>query len=107
MHDVTCLHTHVQGKTGKTALILACKNEHETAAAELIEATRRAGALDLQVEHAAWFGACVVWGVRSRSGGGEGCGTAEGERRRAEGRARRSEGRGGGGKGGGRGVRRH
>lgn len=84
MHDVTCLHTHVQGKTGKTALILACKNEHETAAAELIEATRRAGALDLQVEHAAWFGACVVWGVRSRSGGGEGCGTAEGERRRAE-----------------------
>ena len=34
---------------GKTALWLACDNGHEAAAAELMEATKRAGALDLQV----------------------------------------------------------
>ena len=33
---------------GRTALMLACENEHEAAAAELMEATKRAGALDLQ-----------------------------------------------------------
>ena len=31
-----------------TALMLACQNKHEAAAAELMEATKRAGALDLQ-----------------------------------------------------------
>ena len=51
-------HTHVQD--GCTALMLACKNKHEAAAAELMEATKRAGALDQQVAHEAWVGACVV-----------------------------------------------
>ena len=35
-------------KDGSTALMLACANKHEAAAAELMEATKRAGALDLQ-----------------------------------------------------------
>ena len=51
-------HTHVQ--EGYTALLLACENKHEAAAAELMEATKRAGALDQQVAHEAWVGACVV-----------------------------------------------
>ena len=55
MHDVTHLYTLVQD--GNTALVLACKEKHETAAAELI----KAGALDAQVAHVmAWLGACVV-----------------------------------------------
>ena len=33
---------------GKTALMLACANKHEAAAGELMEATKRAGALDRQ-----------------------------------------------------------
>ena len=37
---------------GCTALWLACKNKHEAAAAELMEATKLAGALDLQVAQA-------------------------------------------------------
>ena len=46
---------------GYTALMLACERESEAAAAELMEATKRAGALDLQVGHEArvWR-ACVV-----------------------------------------------
>ena len=32
---------------GNTALMLACENKREAAAAELMEATKRAGALDL------------------------------------------------------------
>ena len=40
--------------------MLACENKHEAAAAELMEATKRAGALDHQVAHEAWVGACVV-----------------------------------------------
>ena len=51
-------HTHVQD--GCTALWLAYYNEHEATAAELIEATKRAGALDLQVPHEAGQGGCVV-----------------------------------------------
>ena len=51
-------HTHVQD--GRTALLLACKYEHEAAAAELMEATKLAGALDLQVPHEAGRGGCVV-----------------------------------------------
>ena len=35
-------------ENGYTALMLACENKHEAAAAELMEATKRAGALDLQ-----------------------------------------------------------
>jgi len=35
-------------KSGNTALMMACKNKHEAAAAELMEATKLAGALDLQ-----------------------------------------------------------
>ena len=46
---------------GDTALMLACEKKHEAAAAELMEATKRAGALDLQVGHEAWvLRACVV-----------------------------------------------
>ena len=51
-------HAHVQN--GKTALWLACDNKHEGAAAELMEATKLAGALDLQVPHEAGQGGCVV-----------------------------------------------
>ena len=46
---------------GDTALMVACMNKHEAAAAELMEATKRTGALDLQVGHEAWvLRACVV-----------------------------------------------
>ena len=46
---------------GDTALMLACANKQEAAAGELMEATKRAGALDLQVGHEAWvLRACVV-----------------------------------------------
>ena len=45
---------------GNTALMVACEHKHEAAAAELMEATKRAGALDLQVGHEAWvLRACV------------------------------------------------
>ena len=55
---MTHLHTHVQD--GCTALMLACYFKHEGAAAELMEATKLAGALDLQVPHEAGQGGCVV-----------------------------------------------
>ena len=37
-------------QNGSTALMLACKNKQEAAAGELMEATKRAGALDLQAK---------------------------------------------------------
>ena len=40
-------------QNGKTALMLACENKHEAAAKELMEATKLADALDLQVGHGA------------------------------------------------------
>ena len=43
-----------------TALWVACAHKHEGAAAELMEATKLAGALDLQVPHEAGQGGCVV-----------------------------------------------
>ena len=46
-HDVTHTHTHTHVQQGRTALMLACEAEREAAAAELMEATKRAGALDL------------------------------------------------------------
>ena len=46
-----CTHTHVQN--GETALYTACYNKQEAAAAELMEATKLANALDLQVGHEA------------------------------------------------------
>ena len=49
--DAFAQHTHVQD--GCTALWMACKEKHEAAAAELMEATKLAGALDLQVGHEA------------------------------------------------------
>ena len=53
-------HAHVQD--GCTALWLACENKHEAAAAEVMEATKLAGALDLQVAPKAWWGECArVW----------------------------------------------
>ena len=58
MHAVTHLHTHVQ--LDRTALYMACDGGHEEAAAELMEATKLAGALNSQVGHESWLGACVV-----------------------------------------------
>jgi len=53
--------TLLLSQDGETALMLACRNHQEAAAAELMEATNRAGALDLQVGHEAWvLRACVV-----------------------------------------------
>ena len=40
--------TLLLAQDGDTALMLACENKQEAAAAELMEATKRAGALDLQ-----------------------------------------------------------
>jgi hypothetical protein len=40
--------TLLLSQDGNTALMLACEHKHEAAAAELMEATKRAGALDLQ-----------------------------------------------------------
>jgi hypothetical protein len=40
--------------------MVACENKHESAAAELMGATKLADALDLQVGHEAWLGACMV-----------------------------------------------
>ena len=59
LHAVTHLHTHEQ--LDFTALILACEGKHEAVAAELMEATKLVGALDHQVGHEMWLGACVVW----------------------------------------------
>ena len=52
--------THTHAQDGRTALLLACYEKQEAAAAELMEATKRAGALDQQVAHKAWVRACVV-----------------------------------------------
>ena len=53
--------TLLLAQNGDTALMLACMRGHDAAAAELMEATKRAGALDLQVGHEAWvLRACVV-----------------------------------------------
>ena len=43
--------------------MLACGNTKEAAAAELLEATKKAGALDLQVTEQTWFGVCGVRGA--------------------------------------------
>ena len=60
MRVVTHLHTHTHVQKGCTALMVACENKHESAAAELMGATKLADALDLQVGHEAWLGACMV-----------------------------------------------
>ena len=49
LHYATHSHAHTHVQLGNTALILACKNKHEAAAAELMEATKRANALNKQV----------------------------------------------------------
>ena len=41
---------------GKTPLMIACFNEDEVSAALLMEATKEAGALDVQVTEQAWVG---------------------------------------------------
>ena len=46
-------HTHTHVQNGETALWLACRMSQEAAAAELMEATKLADALDLQVGHEA------------------------------------------------------
>ena len=53
VHAVTHLHTHTHVQDGKTALMVACENKQEAAAKELMEATKLADALDLQVGHGA------------------------------------------------------
>ena len=71
------IYTHVQN--GATALMLACENKHEAAAAKLMEATKLAGALDLQV--ALRRGGGRVWCEgRGRAVAAE----AEAKRRRGE-----------------------
>jgi hypothetical protein len=47
VHAYAFAHKHVQDR--RSALMIACGRGHEAAAAELMEATKRAGALDLQV----------------------------------------------------------
>ena len=46
-----------------TSLMVACKDKNEAAAAELLEATKKAGALDLQVTEQTWCGMCGVRGA--------------------------------------------
>ena len=67
----THTHTHTHTQNGCTALLLACNYGREPAAAELMEATKRAGALDLQVGDEA----------EGEQGGGEGRGSKRGGRR--------------------------
>jgi hypothetical protein len=57
----TQTHTHTHVQHGKTSLWLACYKKDEEVAAVLMEASKRAGALDLQVTKKACLG---VWGVR-------------------------------------------
>ena len=75
--------------TGMTSLMLAFDNEHE-AAAELMEATQLAGALDVQVAHESWFEACTVSGAVGKQWGREHKGGARGqEEKGTQGRGRR------------------
>jgi len=71
LHTHVCMHAHactctparkshpshmltsLLPQNGETALWLACAYKQEAAAAELMEATKLAGALDLQVGHEA------------------------------------------------------
>ena len=55
-----------------TSLMVACKNTKEAAAAELLEATKKAGALDLQVTEETWRGVCGVRGAVRQCGQGRG-----------------------------------
>ncbi len=48
---------------GMTSLMRACQMKNEAAAAELMEATKKAGALDLQVTDETWLGVCGVRGA--------------------------------------------
>jgi len=61
MRLIPCtVDTNVYAQDGGTALSWACAYEHEAAAAELMEATKLGGALDLQVAHETWLQRCVV-----------------------------------------------
>jgi hypothetical protein len=46
-----------------TSLMVACKAKNMAAAAELLEATKKAGALDLQVTEQTLCGLCGVRGA--------------------------------------------
>ena len=59
------MHAYTHMQDGMTALMLACEQENEAAALVLMEATQKAGALDVQVN--------VVWSVWC-----EGCGQVVG-----------------------------
>ena len=52
--------------------MLACGMAQEAAAAELLEATKKAGALDLQVTEQTWRGVCGVRGEGRQCGQGRG-----------------------------------
>jgi hypothetical protein len=54
---------------GKTPLIRACINKDEVMAALLMEATKKAGALDAQVTEQAWGGVSGVRGAGRYLGG--------------------------------------
>ena len=62
------MHAYTHMQNGMTALMLACYEEKEAAALLLMEATQKAGALDVQVN--------VVWSVCWEGGwaGGGGSG---------------------------------
>jgi hypothetical protein len=46
-----------------TSLMVACKEKNMAAAAELLEATKKAGALDMQVTEQTLCGVCGVRGA--------------------------------------------
>jgi hypothetical protein len=43
--------------------MVACQQKNKAAAAELLEATKKAGALDMQVTEQTWCGMCGVRGA--------------------------------------------
>ena len=59
--------------------MLACEETKKAAAAELLEATKKAGALDLQVTEQTWCGVCGVSGQVVRAGAGYGGRKEEGD----------------------------
>ena len=69
-----------------TSLMVACEDKKEAAAAELLEATKKAGALDLQVTEQTWCGVCGVRGAGREGRRREGDGMwGNGGRRRLDG----------------------
>jgi len=57
-HICIHVHTYAHVQNGKTSLWIACEIKDEPTAATLMEATKFAGAIDLQVTEKAQY--CVV-----------------------------------------------